>query len=164
MYMPNWDFDDQNDSLSHFVVGDTEDDIILNRRIAENKGFDEGLKLSNYVPGNDNVKRVSVSVVAVKGERRSPFQFTSINGLLSRIPVRTASFTEIEAAKDLWDKPVDEFKSQLVAYLSMADGTVKRVAKNSTSTMWSRRPTNRRRSIFPSRSTMRCSKAISRRP
>lgn len=43
-YMPNWDFDDQNDSLSHFVVGDTEDDIILNRRIAENKGFDEGLK------------------------------------------------------------------------------------------------------------------------
>lgn len=128
-YMPNWDFDDQNDSLSHFVVGDTEDDIILNRRIAENKGFDEGLKLSNYVPGNDNVKRVSVSVVAVKGERRSPFQFTSINGLLSRIPVRTASFTEIEAAKDLWDKPVDEFKSQLVAYLSMADGTVKRVAK-----------------------------------
>ena len=81
------------------------------------------------MPGNDNVKRVSVSVVAVKGERRSPFQFTSINGLLSRIPVRTASFTEIEAAKDLWDKPVDEFKSQLVAYLSMADGTVKRVAK-----------------------------------
>lgn len=80
------------------MVGDTEDDIILNRRIAENKGFDEGLKLSNYVPGNDNVKRVSVSVVAVKGERRSPFQFTSINGLLSRIPVRTASFTEIEAA------------------------------------------------------------------
>lgn len=69
-----------------------------------------------------------MSVVAVNGKRRSPFRFKSINNLLGNMPIQAALWTSEQQKKGNNDQ--DTLKSFMVSYVTMADGSTKRVPNN----------------------------------
>ena len=118
-YHQNYQFDD-------LVIGDDEDAIYYNRDKAKQGA--QGLEVS-YAPTKDKVKATSITVVAVgdgSDDQQSPFQFKSINNLLSQIPVKDAINVNSDWAQQAPDSRADPkayLAHRLITYVTMADGT-----------------------------------------
>ena len=120
----------QNSQFQQVVKGDTEDDIFHNRNNKKSGLLQAGAstsQLTDYSPSSDNVKDVSIAVVAVGEDgTQSQIKWNSANDMLGMIPVETASSTDryfMEDAPDEDKDPVGYLKTRLVRYVTMADGT-----------------------------------------
>lgn len=118
----------RNYQFQSLTTGSNEDDIYQNRQEVKKSGGIDTIETDSYVPDSHKVKRVSVSVVAVNGKRRSPFRFKSINNLLGDMPIQAALWTSEQQKKGNNDQ--DALKSFMVSYVTMADGSTKRVPNN----------------------------------
>ena len=118
-YHQNYQFDD-------LVIGDDEDAVYYNREKAKQGA--QGLEVA-YAPTKDKVKATSITVVAVgdgSDDQQSPFQFKSINNLLSQIPVKDAINVNSDWAQQAPDSRADPkayLAHRLITYVTMADGT-----------------------------------------
>lgn len=122
----------QNYAFDELVIGQNEDDVIVNREQAEKKDINSadliGRVVTDYIPNEEHVKRAAVTVIAVgSGEdQQSPFKFQSINDLLNQMPLEKSSYDGEVSYKDIdpTQDPIGYMKASLYYYMLMADGTI----------------------------------------